>query len=138
LGRQGFSVSMIDEVLAEFRNAAIEKADFAKPARRDSDLHDRMKNALIRLREAGDSGDAAFRRLLEDESPHVRSWVAAELLSRGELTAVAVLERLSREPGSIGFDARTTLNEHEAGRLRSPFGLLPIPPLQTDGALRRR
>jgi hypothetical protein len=90
-GREGgrhldLRAAALIEHAAEFRDAAIEKADFASPARRDSDLHD----------------------------------------------------RISREPGAIGFEARTTLNEHEAGRLRSPFGLLPNPPLQTDGASRRR
>jgi hypothetical protein len=111
----------VDELIAAFRSAAIAKGDFAKPARLDHKFHEQMSSALQQLRRLGKPGEAAFRELLNDSSPHIRNWVAAELLSRGDQDARAVLEALSRDPGPVGFIASTTLREYEAGRLGSPF-----------------
>ena len=111
----------VKEALLEFREAAIEKADGASPAGRDHAFHRRMQVALQALRAAGDVGAAAFMTLLDDESVHVRCWVAAELLSQGNPAAQAVLEAVARQPGLAGFAAQMTLKEHEAGRLGSPF-----------------
>jgi hypothetical protein len=115
-------MSTITEAVALFRSAALEKADFAGPARRDHALHRQMRDAFRELQTLGAPGQAAFRKLLDDASPHVRIWVAAELLSRGDQEAQRVLEKLADEPGLLGFNATTTLNEFKAGRLRSPFG----------------
>ena len=111
----------IETALSQFRAAAIEKGDFATPAQRDHALHRQMKGAAEALDAAGDLGEAAFRTLLEDESAHVRSWAAAELLSRGDPAARSVLERIAREAGPIALAAKMTLGEHRAGHLRSPF-----------------
>ena len=114
-------VSTIERALSDFRAAAIEKGEFATPAERDRALYRKMKAAVEALEAEGEAGEAAFRTLLDDESAHVRAWAAAELLSRGDDSARSVLERISREQGSIGLAAKLTLAEHRARRLRSPF-----------------
>ena len=111
----------VDELIAAFRSAANAKADFAEAPRRDYQLHARMTSALHQLRQHGAAGESAFRALLNDGSPHVRGWVAAELLSRGDPDARAVLADLSRDPGLVGFNASMTLREFDAGHLSSPF-----------------
>jgi hypothetical protein len=112
----------VAQLILRFRAAATEKGDLATPPERDQALHAEMKEAILQLREVGDAGEAALRSLLLDQSPRVRSWVAAEFLSRGDHDAIAVLEGLTQERGMIGFNARMTLKEYRAGRLRSPFG----------------
>ena len=73
------------------------------------------------LASQGPAGRAAFAALLDDESPHVRSWVAAQLLSENDARAISVAEQLASEPGLVGFSAQVTLDEYSAGRLPSPF-----------------
>jgi hypothetical protein len=111
----------ITEAIEEFRVAAIAKAEFATPASSDRALHLRMVHAFHELAHHGSDGDAAFKALLGDESSHVRGWVAAQLLSQGDKSAVPVLEQLAGESGIQGFSAATALGEFRAGRLRSPF-----------------
>ena len=112
------SPSAIAEV---FRSAAIEKGDFAEPPERDHELHARMRDAIHELRRMGPAGEAAFRQLLSDISPHVRCWAAAELLLRGDPEARGTLEKLATSSGLLGLTASTTLKEYDADRLRSPF-----------------
>jgi len=114
------SVTII-EAITEFRAAAIAKADFAKPASEDHALHARMSRAFHSLVAGGSEGLAAFKALLHDESHHVRGWVAAQLLSQGDKSAVPIMKRLAADKGIDGFTAATTLQEFRAGRLRSPF-----------------
>jgi len=109
------------ESISEFRAAAILKADFATPSPKDHALHKRMAVAFTCLASEGSPGLAAFKSMLFDESPHVRGWVAAQLLSQGDEDAVTVMEQLAAEPGIRGFKAVTTLKEFRVGRLRSPF-----------------
>jgi hypothetical protein len=109
------------QAIEEFRAAAIAKADFATPASRDHTLHERMARAFDHLASHGSAGLAAFNALLRDESPYVRSWVAAELLSQGDKSAVPVMEELASESGIRGLTATITLKEFHAGRLHSPF-----------------
>jgi hypothetical protein len=61
-------------------------------AKEDHRLHGQMTRAFRALEARGADGQAAFRSLLLDESPHVRSWVAAQMLSQGESSARFVLE----------------------------------------------
>lgn len=70
-------------LVAEFCTAAIQKGDFASPAKLDHELHTRMKKAAAQLHSLGELGMRALEAMLEHESPHVRSWIAAELLSKG-------------------------------------------------------
>lgn len=114
---------MIDAALKQFRDAAISKGDFATPASLDHKLHAQMSRAATILLSGSYEGREAFSSLLEDESPHVRQWAAAQLLSEGDIRALPVMECLSNEPGIRAFTAKVTLDEFKAGRLGSPFGI---------------
>jgi hypothetical protein len=111
----------IHEAIEDFRQAAIRKAGFASPASRDDALHRRMSSAYKFIISQGMDGRAEFIRLLHDNSPHVRAWVAAQLLSDGDEVAIPVLEQLAVAPGISGFVAATTLKRFRAGKLNSPF-----------------
>jgi len=111
----------IDEAIEEFRDAANTKADGLAPASRDHALHTRMVGAFACLTSFGSAGQTAFAALLHDESPHVRSWVAAQLLSTGDTSALPIMQQLAAQPGIQGFTAATTLKEFHAGRLLSPL-----------------
>jgi len=101
--------------------AAIEKGDFAEPTGRDSALHASMAQAWRELERHGEAGLEAFRLLLSDESPSVRSWVAPQLLCLGDESGFPVLEELVANGGMLGFSAEAVLREWRAGRLQSPF-----------------
>ncbi len=70
----------------------------------------------------GEDGRRAFRSLLSDDSPHVRCWVAAQLLARGDTTVLATLEEIANTGDEVGFDAGILLTEWQAGRLAPPLG----------------
>ena len=112
----------ISEAVKQFCNAAIEKGNFASPAKRDKALHTQLASSVKLLREKGVPGTIAFEELLKHESPHVRCWVASELLAAGITKAIPILDELSLEVGLLGTSARMVLQQYEAGRLRSPFG----------------
>lgn len=114
---------MIDASLKQFRDAAIAKGDFATPASLDHKLQASMVNAAALLLSSSSEGREAFSSLLQDDSPQVRGWAAAQLLSEGDLRALPVMERLSNDPGIGAFTAKVTLDEFRAGRLGSPFGI---------------
>lgn len=65
----------IEDLIRQFREAAIEKGAFAEPAAKDHALHDVMPVTWRQLYDAGTEGQQAFRALLLDGSRHVRSWV---------------------------------------------------------------
>jgi len=109
------------EAVLEFRTAAMAKGGLATSASADRTLHQRMKSAFYFLRSLGPSRSQAFRDLLRDESPWVRSWVAAQLISEGDPEGRRVIEVLAKEPGLVGFSNMTALREFDAGRLGSPF-----------------
>jgi hypothetical protein len=111
----------ISAAIDEFRAAANTKADGARPVSLDHALHARMSRAYHYLVSLGEGGRAAFSALLHDESPCVRAWVAAQLLSEGERAAIPIMQQLAASPGIRGFNAEMTLSEFQAGNLRSPF-----------------
>ena len=80
-----------------------------------------MAAAVTYLRSNGAQGIQALIGLLEHESPHVRGWVSAELLSSGTKVAIPVLENLSKAEGLLGTTAKISLQQYEAGKLESPF-----------------
>src|SRR5262245_56757427 len=81
----------IDEAIEQFRRAAIEKGDFARPTSKNA-LHASMVAAWDTLEQRGTAGREAFAALLADESRHVRGWVASQLLALGDERGVPVLE----------------------------------------------
>lgn len=113
---------VIDELVIQFCEAAIEKGTFAKPTAKDHALHEAMSVVWRRLHEMGTEGQEAFRALLADDSRHVRSWVAAQLLALGDESGVSVLEADAALGGLDGFSSKMVLEEWKAGRLGPPLG----------------
>ncbi len=111
----------LQELVDRFRSAAIRKGSEGGPD--DHALLDSLSSAYHELVALGSPGENAFRALLGDESPEVRSWAAAQLLGLGDSTVVEVLEQIVALPGLLGFNAEQVLNEHRAGRLGPPFGV---------------
>ena len=114
----------VAEAGSEFKRAAVAKGDAREPlpARADHALHAQMARAVWALDDLGAPGAAALEALATDESPLVRSWAAAELLSRGDSRMRPILEELALLPGMVGFDARIVLQQLAKGELKSPFG----------------
>jgi hypothetical protein len=110
----------IQEAKENFGKAAIAKGDFAD-ARRDNELHKEMAQAFIFLKSQGEIGRSTFKDLLHDKNNYVRVWVAAQLLSEGDLKALPVLREIEKSSGLLAFDAKMTIQEFEAERLQSPF-----------------
>ena len=116
---------MLDDEIAravgEFRSAAEQKADGGSSPKEDARLHAQMSAAWHCLDAFGGAGRSAFKRLLQDPSPYVRSWVAAQLLSDGDVDGEPVLEEIEAQGGMRGFIARMTLDQWRKGKLGSPF-----------------
>src|SRR5258708_20801592 len=103
-------MDQISQLISDFRNAAIEKGDFAY-GRRDAQLYEVMRRSYLTLKKSGKEGSDAFAILLGDNSVLVRGWVAAALLVEGNSQAHGVLEAIARDESSPSFDARVTLDE---------------------------
>ena len=110
----------VPELIAQFRTAAVAKGD-GTIADNDAELYAQMSSAFRELVGRGDRGNLAFERLIEDPSPYVRLWVAAQLLFFGQSSARPVLEEMASLTGPLALSARMTLREHDAGRLKSPL-----------------
>jgi len=115
------SEAVIQKLIAKFRRAAIEKGDFATPAKQDHRLYDEMRTAVLEIGKFNSAGKEAFKALLTDESVHVRNWVAATLLVEGDVEAREALEQIAKSNGMIAFDAEMTLKEFDRGNLKPPF-----------------
>ena len=81
-----------------------------------------MAQAWQALERIGDEGRRAFKELLTDESRHVRTWVASQLLALGDESGIPVLEADASSGGVSGFDSEMVLREWEQGRLKPPLG----------------
>ena len=112
-------MSSIEELLRDFRLAAMEKGEEGGP--RDHQLYEQLRSCFHELMAYGEPGRAAFASLLHDSGNSVRGRAGAQLLSEGNKDALAVLRGLAVEEGIPGFNARMALEEYEAGRLSSPF-----------------
>ena len=112
----------LDEAVERFRRAAIAKGDLAEPPSRDHALHDEMAQAWQALEAIGPAGREAFRSMLTDDSPHVRGWVAAQLLALGDDSGVPILEAEAASGGLRGFESEMVLEEWRSGRLKPPLG----------------
>jgi hypothetical protein len=112
----------VSSLVDAFRQAAIEKGDFATPAKRDHQLYDAMRNSYVELKSMGRTGDDALTLLLDDDSVHVRTWIAAALLVDGNIRARQVLESIANgSRGATRLDAQMVLEEFDKGTLKSPF-----------------
>lgn len=113
----------IENLIQQFRQAAIEKGEFSEPASKDHALFDVMARAWRSLDALGDEGRAAFKGLLSDESRFVRCWVAGQLLGLGDTAGVEVLEADAALGDIQAFNAEMTLEEWRKGRLGPPFSI---------------
>jgi hypothetical protein len=111
----------IGEAIRKFREAAIEKGDFAQAAGRDHQLHALMTAAVAEMRDHGSIGIDALRTLATDIEPHVRSWAATELLAGSDSTVRPVLEQLAMGMDPLAFAATEVLAQFDRGVLVSPF-----------------
>ncbi|MEJ0091023.1 MAG: hypothetical protein WDM80_14925 [Limisphaerales bacterium] len=110
----------IQEARENFRKAAITNGECVD-ARSANQLHKEMAQAFIFLKSQGEIGCSTFKDLLHDNNNYVRVWVAAQLLSEGDLKALSVLREIEKSSGLLAFDAEMTIQEFEAGRLKSAF-----------------
>ena len=102
-----------------FRAAAIVLDDGTDDDREA--LFEALRACALELTASGQPGTDELVTLMDDESPWVSLWAATHLLSRGHAPAAGALARLSQGSGLAGFAAKLALDEHSAGRLRSPF-----------------
>ncbi len=112
----------VQEAIETFCRAANQKGDFAEPASRDHALFEEMEHAWQVLKSHGSKGQEAFVALLGDESPHVRTWVASQLLALGDERGIPVLEASAEAGGIGGLDSEMVLREWRAGTLKPPLG----------------
>ena len=82
LGDRRISVVNLQEAIGRFRSAAIQKGSEGSPE--DHSLFEELSSSYREIISLGEPGAAAFRDLIRDESPEVRSWVAAQLLALGD------------------------------------------------------
>jgi HEAT repeat protein len=102
-----------------FRAAAI-VLDEGTDGEREA-LFEALRTCALELTASGQPGLDELASLMDDESPWVAMWAATHLAALGNAPAVEALERLSKSPTLAGFAAKVALDEHRAGRLRSPF-----------------
>jgi hypothetical protein len=113
--------SEIGKFIESFRKAADEKGNFAF-GKRDRQLYETMRASFHRLKEMGEPGNKALAQLLDDQSNHVRCWIAAALLVEGNSKARSVLETIANTGERIlRSNAEITLEEFKKGTLGTPF-----------------
>lgn len=110
----------IGELVARYRATLIEMHEHRVEAggkpRTWNRLVDRMQVVHLELRTT-QSGRDAITALINDVNPTVRSWSAVNALAWAPAVARAELEREADADGLLGFGARVSLREFDAGRL---------------------
>lgn len=116
----------IQRLIAEFREAVLENAEYSSRAltdpKRKTDpdkanrAHDRAHQCYKELR-ATPEGREAICALMHDPDPDVRAAAAARALFWKPEEARRVLEELIQLGGIIGFECELILKEFDAGRL---------------------
>ena len=112
-----------DEALIEtYRSAASAhgRASASGDSRGANRAHDVLASAYRTLRARGPDSQAKLLQLIRDPDVGVRTWVAAHALEFSAETGEPVLIDLAAQPGLVGFNAKMTLREWRAGRLRFP------------------
>lgn len=116
---------MNNQILIDtFRSIAIDKGDGDNPHEKDSDLFLKLSDAYRAIEQADDLAMQLFCKLLEDESSHVKLWVAAQLLFNGNLMdgrTIEVLKELSSLRSFCGMSASMVLKQYNDGTLKSPL-----------------
>ena len=117
-------MSDINSLIEIFRDAAIKKGDGADPNEKDSDLFMQLSDVYDEIERSGEEGLKLFSHLLLDSSPHVKLWVASQLLyngmHEGGLTLIT-LNELSSSPEVYGLSASMVLEQYNKGELKSPL-----------------
>jgi hypothetical protein len=80
----------------------------------------RLQRAAVSLRVAPDKGAASFLAMLSHPDESVKTWAALYCLPIREAEARRELEAVASGTGLIAFNARMTLREWDAGRLKAP------------------
>lgn len=115
----GLDALSTDELVARYALAAKVHGEATvtggQPANKEADF---IAAAYRELRRRG--SESALLSLLESEDENVSGWAAAHALEFAPEQSEPVLVRLAESPGLLGFDARMTLREWRAGRLRFP------------------
>jgi hypothetical protein len=65
----------------------------------------------------GDIGQIQLIKLIGHESPFVKLWASTHGLRIDENKSVECLNRLSKEKGFLGFDAKMVLSEWKKGNI---------------------
>jgi len=116
----------VERASAVYRDTLLKMAELCgdKGATDSPRSWNRLVNRLETQRLAlsmSETGRAAISALLDHPHPTVRVWAAAAALHWDEQRARQVLESLRDSPEEVGLhatDARYTLKEYDAGRLR--------------------
>jgi hypothetical protein len=101
---------------AKAHGLACEKGDH-KAANRNYPILSRI---CIELRKRGLEAQKQLMTLLGSTETHVRAWAAAHCLEFAPLEAELVLAGIADGSGMAAFDAKMTLQEWRAGRLKFP------------------
>ena len=109
------------ELLAAYRSALVEMdglrlADDRRGRRWNRCVH-RVQRAQLQLRQTAE-GQAAIAALIDDPVPTVAHWAASHALLWDEDRARTHLEREAANNEAGRLEARMTLQEFDAGRLR--------------------
>lgn len=86
--------------------------------RRANDIMGSISEMEKRIIKSGQTGREELQALMEHANLRVRSFAAVACLGFDSEKAVQVLEKLSKNKGMVGFEAKWALKEWWAGRLR--------------------
>lgn len=86
-----------------------------------ADLHARMISGLyLSIIASGESGRQALLELVDDNDPVVAGMAAVYSLRYDSDRSLSALRRVAREPGLLGFRARTAIERWESGEWQGP------------------
>lgn len=81
----------------------------------------RMIDGLYRsIIGTGESGRGALLELADDDDPVVAGMAAVYSIRYDSMRSLSTLERIAREPGLLGFRARTAIERWESGEWPGP------------------
>lgn len=109
----------LESEIAAYATAAREhgEATTAGDAPAANRAYDRLERSWKCIQSSVDDWRALFFNLLEHNEPWVRLWAASHVIHSDPHRSLAVLRKLSREPGLLGFGAQMTIETWEKGQL---------------------